>query len=215
MTKLHRGGAAGAGDPWHIVEAEFESAAQQVSSLPPSTGPEIAFAGRSNVGKSSILNALMGRKNLVRTSGTPGCTRQINFFVARARDGQQFHLTDLPGYGYAQRSKSERADWGRLIEYYLHQRVGLQTVVLLVDARRGVAADDVQLLDYIRAREDEAETAVSTLVIATKIDKIAKSKRRAALSKLKDHTGARVLSVSAVTGDGIEPLWLALRALSV
>lgn len=215
MTERQRGGGAGAGAPWHIVEAAFESAAQQVSSMPPSAGSEIAFAGRSNVGKSSLLNALMGRKNLVRTSGTPGCTRQINFFVARSRDGQEFHLTDLPGYGYAKRSKSERADWGRLIEYYLHQRLGLQTVALLVDARRGVAADDVQLLDFIRSRASEAEAAVNTLVVATKIDKIAKSKRRAALSKLKDHTGARVLSVSAVTGDGIEPLWSALRALSV
>jgi len=213
MSKKKRGEPKDANAPWHIVEAAFQAAAQQVASLPASTGAEIAFAGRSNVGKSSLLNALMGRRNLVRTSGTPGCTRQINFFGARARDGRDFCLVDLPGYGYAQRSKTERAEWGRLIEHFLHEREGLRLVVLLVDSRRGLEEDDLQLLDFIRARPEAEEPGVNTLVIATKIDKIAKSKRRAALSKLKNDAGERVLAVSAVSGDGVPQLWATIRAL--
>src|SRR5690606_23305020 len=115
--------------------AEFEAAAQAPEQLPPPLGVEVAFAGRSNVGKSSLMNALMERRKLVRTSSTPGCTRAINFCKARARDGAELRLVDLPGYGYAKRSKTERNQWARMIESYLAERDHLRAVVMLVDAR--------------------------------------------------------------------------------
>src|SRR5262249_28996201 len=106
-------------DPHRIIDAEFIAGASAASSLPPPTTVEIAFAGRSNVGKSSLINALVGRKNLVRTSSTPGSTRQINLYAARAADGAVLHLIDLPGYGFTRRSKAEMAAWAALIERYL------------------------------------------------------------------------------------------------
>lgn len=185
------------------------AAAQSLDSLPAPLIVEVAFAGRSNVGKSSLMNALMGRRGLVRTSSTPGCTRQINFFDARARDGATFRLVDLPGYGYAKRSKSERRQWAELIEAYLHGRDGLRAVILLVDARRGVGPEDEQLLAFIASRP--AARSTETLVVATKIDKLKSSQRKAALSKL-GKKGRRVMAVSAATGEGIDRLWKAIRS---
>jgi GTP-binding protein len=191
---------------WEILEAAFESGAGRADRLPPATGPELAFAGRSNVGKSSLMNALMGRRKLVRTSSTPGCTRQISFFSAHARDGHTFSLVDLPGYGYAQRSKQERSEWADLIEAYLLKRDSLRAVVLLVDARRGVEADEEQLIDFLAARP---EPRPAVILVATKIDKLQKSKRRAALAQLA--RGHKVIGVSATDGDGIAELWAAIR----
>jgi GTP-binding protein len=192
--------------PLDILAAEFVAAASVPGSLPPARGPELAFAGRSNVGKSSLMNALMRRKNLVRTSGTPGCTRQINFFSATARDGESFTLVDLPGYGYAQRAKHERKSWGELIEQYLLEREALAAVVLLVDARRGLEPDDRQLEELLASR---AGKTVKLVMVATKIDKLPASKRRAATGRLAREQA--LLGVSAVSGEGIEPLWRALR----
>lgn len=197
--------------PWDIVKAEFEAGAAVSDSLPAPLGVEIAFAGRSNVGKSSLLNALMKRRNLVRTSSTPGCTRQINFFRATARDEAVFRLVDLPGYGYAKRSKTERAAWGRLIEHYLLQRDWLRAVVVLVDVRRGVESEEQELIDFVRQRDASRVGPCRVIVVATKIDKVPKSKRKATLAKFPLPKGARRLGVSAVTGDGIEPLWKQLR----
>jgi len=193
--------------PWGIVEAKFFAAAQRYEQVPPQLGAELAFAGRSNVGKSSLLNALMSRKRLVRTSSTPGCTRQINFFQARARDGAEFRLIDLPGYGYAKRSKTERNQWAQLVEAYLTQRDVLRTVAVLVDARRGVGDVDQQLIEFVESRKLPAQV----ILVATKIDRIQKSKRKAALAKLKVATKGHLVAVSASNGDGIEQLWRTLR----
>jgi len=192
--------------PWQIVEAEFMAAAADGASMPPPISVEVAFAGRSNVGKSSLMNALMGRKRLVRTSSTPGCTRQINWFRVRARDGAMLNLVDLPGYGYAKRSKSERAQWSKLIEGYLLEREWLKAVVVLCDARHGLTDGDRAMLEFASAGGDRA-----TIVVATKIDKLPKSKRKAVFNKLQQQSGARLIGCSAVTGDGIGELWRAIR----
>lgn len=194
--------------PWAIVDASFVAAAQKLPQLPPAEGPELAFAGRSNVGKSSLLNAALGRRRLVRTSSTPGCTRAVAFFHARARDGALFRLVDLPGYGFAKRSKAERNAWARLVEGYLTERAALRAVVLLVDARHGPTADDARLLEFIATR---ARAQPERIVVATKLDKVPKSRRRAALRKLEQAVGQRIIGASAVTGEGVEALWLALR----
>lgn len=195
--------------PWQILRAEFVAAAQTLDSLPPPLLVEVAFAGRSNVGKSSLMNALMARKGLVRTSSTPGCTRQINFFDATARDEAMFRLVDLPGYGYAKRSKAERKQWAELIEAYLHGRDGLRAVVVLVDARRGVGDEDRQLVDFVKSRP---APTTETIVVATKVDKVKKSQQKATLAKIGAAFGGRVIGCSAVTGRGIETLWQAIRA---
>ena len=194
--------------PWQIVEAEFVAAAQSLGSLPPPLIVEVAFAGRSNVGKSSLMNALMARKGLVRTSSTPGCTRQINFFDAKARDGATFRLVDLPGYGYAKRSKAERKQWAELIEAYLHRRDGLRAVIVLVDARRGVGDEDLQLLEFVRSRP---APTTETIVVATKVDKLKKSQQKATLAKIGRAFGGRVIGCSAVTGYGVEAVWRGIR----
>ncbi|MSP24290.1 MAG: ribosome biogenesis GTP-binding protein YsxC [Myxococcales bacterium] len=191
--------------PWGIVSAEFVAGAKAVAQLPATTGVEIAFAGRSNVGKSSVMNALMGRRNLVRTSSTPGCTRQISFFQTCARDGREQVLVDLPGYGYARRSKTERDEWAELIEHYVQQRPTLRAVAVLFDARRGMEEEEEGLCEFIATRP--AEHAATLVLVATKIDKLPKSKRQAALARL----GRRAYPVSATEGDGIGALWTELR----
>lgn len=191
--------------PWGIVTAEFLAGAQRAAQLPEGLGVEIAFAGRSNVGKSSLMNALMGRRGLVRTSGTPGCTRQISFFRTCARDGREQVLVDLPGYGYARRSKSERDEWADLIESYLIEREALRVVVVLFDARRGLEEEEAGLCEFIGTRPSARPASV--VLVATKIDKLPKSKRQSMLAKL----GRRALVVSATEGEGIAALWSEIR----
>ena len=142
-----------------VLDAEFVAGATALGQLPAPTFAEVAFAGRSNVGKSSLINNLVRRKKLVRTSSAPGCSRAINIFRVRIRtndDEAHLDLVDLPGYGYAQRSKAERRSWGPLIEGFLRERPGLRGAVVIIDVRRGAQDDDVQLLsevekDYILA----------------------------------------------------------------
>jgi GTP-binding protein len=194
--------------PWEIVDASFAAGAAALSELPPVMGAELAFAGRSNVGKSSLMNTLLGRKRLVRTSSTPGCTRKISFFRARSRDGAVLWLVDLPGYGYAERSKGERAAWARLIEGYLERRDSLRAVVVLIDVRQGLTDADAQLVRFL-----ESGTAAKPriILVATKLDKVPKSQQRAHLAKLKAATAWPVIGASAETGEGAAEIWRQLR----
>lgn len=194
-----------------VVDAKFVAAAGPSIQLPAPTLAEVAFAGRSNVGKSSLMNALMQRKNLVRTSSTPGCTRSINLFEAQLRDGLQIHMVDLPGYGFAKRSKAEKDQWGDWIETYLGERVTLRAVALLVDARRGLEDEELQMIDFMKSVASKAQRPeTGVILVATKIDKIPSSQRAAALAKLsRDVKG--VIGFSAVTGDGVNELWRRIR----
>jgi GTP-binding protein len=201
-------------DPRQIVHAEFIAAAAPGSSLPAPAMAEIAFAGRSNVGKSSLINALVERKGLVRTGATPGVTRQINLFEARARDGAVFHLVDLPGYGYSRRSKAERAAWGDLIEGYLRGRVTLAALVLLVDVRRGIEDDDVELVRFVEEARDVQRRPVEIVIVATKVDKLGSASRSSALAAIGKRVGKKVLGFSSVTGEGRAELWSLLRKIT-
>jgi GTP-binding protein len=197
--------------PLRIVAADFVAGAGPSGSLPAPVRAEIAFAGRSNVGKSSLINALVERKSLVRTSSTPGSTRQVNLYEARAADGAVFHLVDLPGYGFNRRSKAEQRSWAELIEAYLGTRSTLATVVILVDVRRGLEDDDRELITFIDAAKPPSRRPVEVLVVATKLDKLSLNERKVALARLGREAGRKVLGFSSVTGEGREALWRALR----
>jgi GTP-binding protein len=200
---------------YRVVRAEFDGGGPSAESLPGPTVAEVAFAGRSNVGKSSLMNALMQRKSLVRTSSTPGCTRQINVFSAVMHDGLALRLVDLPGYGYAKLSRSETGTWGKMIEGYLRARAALRAVVLLVDARRGLEADDAQLLEFLRTARKGAP--IPAVVVATKIDKLSRAQQKPALDALRKASGApsttALIPFSAVTGEGRAQVWEWLRRL--
>lgn len=188
-----------------VLDAQFLASATRQAALPPPAFTEIAFAGRSNVGKSSLINKLVGRRKLVRTSSTPGCTRGLSLFRTRLRLSEEseavIDLVDLPGYGYAKRSKVERRSWGPMIEGFLAERAGLRAVVVIVDVRRGPEEDDDQLLEYL------AHLGVPAIVVATKIDKLPANKRKPAVAALKKQLGHEPVGFSSVTGDGIDALW--------
>ena len=184
-----------------VTEAEFLAAATLREGLPEAVLPEIAFAGRSNVGKSSLLNTMLSRNKLVRTSRTPGCTRQINLFRAKVKDGPELVFTDLPGFGYAKRSKGEKISWGAMIEGYLLGREALRALCLLVDVRRGIEEDDAQLVEFW------AQTHKPLVIVATKIDKIPASKRRLEVVALGKASNLRVVGFSAESGEGRTELW--------
>lgn len=170
--------------------------------LPPGKLPEVAFVGRSNAGKSSLLNALTGRKSLARVSQTPGATRQINFFDL----GATLMLADLPGYGFAKVSKTEAAAWQDMIFAYLRGRAPLRRALVLVDARRGPMDVDRQVLALLN------QAAVSTLLVLTKFDEVAQKDRAAVLAAAQaeaaHHTVTLqdVIATSAQTGEGIPAL---------
>jgi len=162
---------------------------------PESSLPEVAFAGRSNVGKSSLLNSLVRRKSFARVSRTPGRTREINFF--RINNG--FVLVDLPGYGYARVSKEKKAQWRPLIESYLRRTTQLRGIVLLLDIRREPSDDDRAMLDFL------AEMEVPTIVALTKMDKLTKAaalKQAADISRALALASEQVIPFSAHTGEG-------------
>ncbi len=159
-----------------IKSAGFICSAVKPSQYPPDDIPEIAFAGRSNVGKSSLINLLLNRRKLAKVSSTPGKTRTINFFDIN--DGQ-FRLVDLPGYGYAKVSKSESADWGRMMEGYLSGRKSLRKVVQLVDSRHAPTAQDKQMYDYLRYY------GLDGIVVATKADKLSSNELQRSLSVIR------------------------------
>jgi GTP-binding protein len=156
---------------------------------------------------------MMQRRGLARTSGTPGCTRQLNVFEVRCSDGLSVHLVDLPGYGWARRSKSERTQWQEMIEGYLRGRAGLRAVVLLVDLRRGVEEEERQLVEFLREpRATSDRRPLDVILVATKIDKVGVAARKLDLEKLRKASGQPAIGFSAVTGDGFDALWKRIRA---
>ncbi len=197
--------------PVRIASAEFERSAAAPGDWPAvdPEWPEVAFCGRSNVGKSSLMNFLVERKGLARVSRTPGRTRLTNFFKVEIVDGERrrkLRLVDLPGFGYAQVSKSERATWRPAIEAYLARRDGLRAVVLLVDARRGPELDERELAPWIARR------GVAVVPVLTKADKLAKHERRLAADAAARTLAARPVLTSAEKNEGRDELWRRLLA---
>ena len=182
--------------------AEFMLSAVSAAQFAKASVPEIAFLGRSNVGKSSLLNALVGAK-AAKVSSTPGRTRAINFFlVSDGRRGKEMIFADLPGYGYAKISKSISAEWPGFIEPYLAARETLALCICIVDANVHVRSNDRQLLDWLRSVNREV------LVVATKVDRLSGNERTRNLAALKRELEFdEILAVSAKTGYGIEELW--------
>jgi len=189
---------------------DFIWGATSIDNLPPATLPEVAFVGRSNAGKSSLLNALTGRKTLARVSNTPGRTRQINFFNL----GGKLVLADLPGYGYARASKSLADEWQNLIFAYLRGRANLSRVILLVDARRGAMDTDKQAMGLL----DQA--AVSYVLALTKIDQLSAADRVNAEDEItkesRTHTAAypEIFATSALKSLGLDALKAHIAALA-
>lgn len=189
-----------------VGSAEFVGAIGAPGQRAPAGLPQIAIAGRSNVGKSTLLNRLVGRKRLARTSKTPGRTQEINFFKIDDR----FLLVDLPGYGFARAPQSVRERWGPLIESYVSGTPELLGIVLLIDARQGVTPDDERMIEYL------AETGTPTLFAMTKADKLNRSGQRKAVGKMRDRLGIddeQVLATSGRTGEGVDTLWESLQGL--
>ncbi len=190
---------------------DFLRGASALDDIPPGDLPEVAFAGRSNVGKSSLVNALTGRKSLARVSNTPGRTREINFFVLKDR----LMLADLPGYGYARASKAESARWTELVFSYLRGRPNLRRVILLIDARRGLLENDLEAMALLDA------AAVSYQLVLTKADKLKPKELTEIENKIsnaaKRHGAAypEILATSAHGGQGIPELRAALAALAI
>jgi len=197
-----------------VIEASFLAGAKARDQFPPPVMAEIAFAGRSNVGKSSLLNCLTERKNLVRTSSTPGCTRQISWFQAESDDHSIIHLIDLPGYGYAKRSKSERVLWGELIDGYLLGRTTLRSVVLLIDVRRGLEEDDAELVRMIESPPTVTRPVLEVVLVATKLDKLSRAEHKPRLQELSRQIGRPVLGFSAEASIGRVALWRKLRRIA-
>jgi len=195
------------GDPLVIRSLEFLGGMADVGGWRPEPKlPEVAFAGRSNVGKSSLINVLVQRKKAARVSNTPGRTREINFFDVNG----EFVLADLPGYGYAKVSKDRKAAWRPLIEGYLKGSLRLRGVVLLLDSRREPSSDDLQMLDFLAQRE------TPTIIIATKVDKLPNAERSRRIEALALQAGVEVEQVipfSAVTGEGRDELAGAIEGL--
>ena len=189
---------------------DFVLGAARLDHIPESRLPEVAFAGRSNVGKSSLVNALTGRKTLARVSNTPGRTREINFF----RLGDRLMLADLPGYGYARASKAQSEQWAGLIFEYLRGRPSLRRVILLVDSRRGLLENDAEVMTLL----DRA--AVSYQLVLTKTDKLKPAELTAIASRVaaqsRTHGAAHpdLIATSAITGEGIPELRAELAALT-
>ncbi|MBQ1597160.1 MAG: YihA family ribosome biogenesis GTP-binding protein [Lachnospiraceae bacterium] len=181
-----------------IKQVELETVCGITSTLPENTQPEVAFAGKSNVGKSSLINCILNRKSLARTSAQPGKTQTINYYHLN----DSIYLVDLPGYGYAKASKSEVEKWGVMIENYLAESEMLRVIFLLVDIRHAPGKNDIQMFDWIRYMEYQP------IILATKADKIKRSQLQKHIKILREGLGADedtiIVPFSSVTGQGRE-----------
>lgn len=202
--------------PVKVAGAQFVRTAVKPEDWPPPIHPEFAFVGRSNVGKSSMLNALTRTARLARVSNTPGRTRSLNFFDVKvqpspAAAARTLRLCDLPGYGYAKVSKAERASWARMIEGYLKERGPLKAVVLIVDARHGPTAEDADAFEFLSA------SGRTVIVAATKADKLPKNQRFGAARACEKALGLEpqaAILFSSEDGTGFDVLWARLLALA-
>ncbi len=184
-----------------IKNVNLETVCGITSKLPENTLPEIAFAGKSNVGKSSLINALMNRKSYARISATPGKTQTINFYNIN----QEFYLVDLPGYGYAKVSEQEKQKWGQMVERYLHGSKQLRAVFLLIDIRHDPSANDKLMYDWIVSQ------GYHPIIIATKLDKIKRSQKDKQVKAIRQGLGLLpgtiVIPFSSVTKHGRDEIW--------
>ncbi len=182
-------------------KAALKTVAGSIKQFPEESLPEIAFIGKSNVGKSSLINSLLDRRSLARTSSAPGKTRTINWYEI----DETLYFVDLPGYGYAKVSKAEQQRWGQVIERYLQQRTSLKKVLLLVDIRHAPTADDQMMMEWLRYYQ------VPTVIVATKSDKIKRSQLEKQKKMLREALGlqdpADLLAYSSETKMGAEALW--------
>ncbi|MBC6680932.1 ribosome biogenesis GTP-binding protein YihA/YsxC [Zhenpiania hominis] len=190
-----------------VKKAELEAIAARKNQYPEDSLKEIAFAGRSNVGKSSLLNLLTNRKNLARVSGSPGKTRTINFY----RINDSFRIVDLPGYGYAKVSKSVTESWGSMMETYFQSRQGLVKVIQLVDIRHAPSRQDVEMYQYLR------HYGLDGLVVATKADKVSRNEMQKCIRQIRGTLNLsqedRVIPVSSLKRTGQEDLLSEMEAL--
>lgn len=188
-----------------INSAEIVISAVSKAQYPNGHLPEIALAGRSNVGKSSFINKLLNRKNLARTSSKPGKTQTLNFYLIN----EEFYFVDVPGYGYAKVSKTERAKWGKMIETYLTQREELKCVISIVDLRHPPTKDDVMMYQFLK------HYSIPVIVIATKADKIPRGKWEKHVKVVKEtlqiEKGDPVIVFSSETGTGKDEAWKAIQ----
>ena len=184
-----------------IKEVNLETVCGYTSKLPDNQKPEIAFAGKSNVGKSSLINALMNRKSLARTSAQPGKTQTINFYNIN----DVMYLVDLPGYGYAKVAESEKQKWGQMIENYLHNSKQLRAVFLLIDIRHAPSANDKMMYDWI------VDQGYEPIIIATKMDKLKRSQISKHVKLVREGLGLKkesiVIPFSATSKQGREEIW--------
>jgi GTP-binding protein len=192
--------------PPHPKDVEFIGAIANPGQPLPADLPQVAIAGKSNVGKSTLINRVTNRKKLARVSKRPGKTQEINFY----RVDNRFLLSDLPGYGFAKAPPDVRQRWGPLVESYLGSSQGLLGIVLLIDARHGPTPDDWQMIEYLE------RLGLPTLFVLTKTDKLTKSKRKKQLDKVQEKLGAsdeQVLATSALSGEGVRDLWWSILEL--
>ncbi|MEN6317479.1 MAG: ribosome biogenesis GTP-binding protein YihA/YsxC [Syntrophaceae bacterium] len=188
-----------------IVSAEFIKSAAEPSHYPESTFPEIAFAGRSNVGKSSLINTITSKKSLARTSSTPGCTQLINFFIVN----NQLSFVDLPGYGFAKVPEAVRKNWKPMIEKYLTERKTLRLVILIVDIRRDPSEEELSFIQWLHMYN------IPFLFVLTKIDKLSRNQRAVRWRRIKESLGLTATPVlfSARTGEGKKDIWKTIRSV--
>ena len=192
-----------------ILAAEMVVVAARADQFPPNGAPEVAFLGRSNVGKSSLLNRLVQRRKLARTSSTPGKTRLVHWYRVQRPEGEAFFV-DLPGYGYARVSKSERKRWQVLVESYLEGRATLRGAVLLQDVRRDPSEDEELLIAWL------AERGIPVVLAVTKSDKVKRMQQAKRIAKIRDAIDLpreRVVVTSAEKGTGIDELWRVVDGL--